>query len=235
MSLIHDALKKAEKEKQPTAATEETKNRPIVAKSKNSSTNILLILLAVALAFFIYSKWMFHKKNNLNKNLKDMPTLTGTPEEIANLKQKAIQLYQSNQLGDSLNVWQQLSLLLPTEAEIYNNLGMVLKKMGKKNEAQKAYNQALALNKDYPEAINNLAVLYLGDGFKEKAKRLLLKAVELRDDYADPNLNLGIIYEQEGNFGKAHEYYSRFLEMSPNISKDLKQRIDEKLSQMGQQ
>ncbi len=231
MSLIHDALKKAEQEKKPSIAGKEFLPNPIIPdRDKKPKTKILLyVLLGLSLLFFVYMR--FVKK----------PSSTPLPAPMAPeaafkaegdplfLKKSALNLFNERRFEQALATWQRLTLLLPTDSEIYNNMGLALKKMGKKEEAYQAYTKALALQREYPEALNNLGVLYLNDGERPKAKSHFQEALGIKPDYPDPHLNLAVLFEQEGNVKQAHEHYMKFLELSPGIEAALKEKIQKKI------
>lgn len=231
MSLIHDALKKAETEKKPETSNKEFLPNPIIPNRPKPPTRTLLlyIILALSTLFFVYVRFI--------KKPTSMPTPTPitpaggipSPDDPAFLKKAALNLFNEGKLEQSLATWQKLILLLPTDADVYNNLGLTLKKLGKKEEAYQAYTKALALQHDFPEALNNLGVLHLGDGNKQKAKPLFQEAIQLKPDYADSHLNLAVLLEQEGDIKQAHGHYLKFLELSPDSDAALKEKIQKKI------
>lgn len=235
MSLIHEALKKAEKEKRTMGDGKVSQPVILQRQRKNNKRFFSLVaLLILSVGVFVYFRFYQKPKSIL------LPEPNGsipspeqkTPEAI---KKRALQLYKENQMEESLTLWKSLNLLIPTDPEIYNNMGVVLKKMGKKEEAYKAYQNALALKEDYAEALNNLGVLYLSDGQKEKAKINFEKATSLSSNYADPYFNLAILLEQEGENPRAYLSYQKFLELSPTLEASLKMKIEEKMTRLNQQ
>ncbi len=225
MSLIFDALKKAEKEQQKNTNLGMKLPNPIIndknEKKQKQRILILTLLLFLAGVFLAYTRFF-------KKTATSITTTTVTPKitnagDPAQLKTKAAELANNNKLEESLALWKQLTLLLPTDAEVYNNLGFVLKKMGKKEDAYQAYHQSLALKKDYPEAQNNLGVLLLEDGARLEAKTEFQKAID-SPNYADPHFNLALILEQEGNSKEAANQYKTFLRLAPNGDEELKKK-----------
>lgn len=232
MSLIHDALKKAEQEKNPQGITRPNFPNPIIKNgSKKSKRTLLLVtLLVLSLGFLIYLR-LVRKPSSIStpSPLQSLGTFQTEGNPLL-VKRVALQLYQEKKFAESLAHWEKLTLLLPTEAEVYNNMGLVLKKLGKKEEALQSYNKALALKQDYPELLNNLGVLYLEKGQKKESKTNLERALSLKSDYPDPYLHLALLAEQEGNLAQASQHYQKFLELTPELEEGLKQKIQRKIN-----
>ena len=195
MSLILDALKKAQQETQPTGGKNISLPNPILPPRPPSSKRLLLlvVLLVVSAAAMFYLRYFKAPKTSPNSQPVSVLTATNNSQDSVEIKKKATQLFQENKLSESLALWEQLTLLMSTDPEIYNNLGLVLKKMGKKEAAYSAYNKALALKQDYPEALNNMGVLLLIDNEIGKAKTHFQKALSLTKDYADPYFNMACL------------------------------------------
>lgn len=232
MSLIHDALKKAEQEKKPDETPKNFLNNPIIPDRLKSAKPkpILFILLGLSLLLLVYFR-LIHKPANPSS----VPSPKGAIGDLNGLenplilKKTAMKLFEEGKYSQSLSTWERLTLLTPTDAEIYNNMGLTLRKLGRKEEAYQAYTKALALQESYPETHNNLGVLYLNDGEKEKAKIHFQEAANLNKNYPEPYLNLAVILEQEGNFKQALNNYQKFLELSPETEKELKEKIERKM------
>lgn len=235
MSLIFDALKKAEKDQQKNPNTPMKLPNPILQENRAGAQKrilILLVLFLISAGFLAYIR--FFKKSSVTAQTLTTPIAAadkkGDSSDPNFLKEKATALAHDNKLEEAQIIWQKLTLLLPTDAEIYNNLGFVLKKMGKKEEAYQAYHQALALKKEYPEASNNLGVLLLEDGVRPAAKTEFQKAIGLTPNYADPHFNLALVLEQEGSPKEAANQYKTFLQLSPNLEEGFKKKIEAKIT-----
>ncbi|MDO8526402.1 MAG: tetratricopeptide repeat protein [Deltaproteobacteria bacterium] len=235
MSLILDALKKAEKEQNPNSGNKIGGSNPIIADTPPSQQRHfvwLIVLLVISLSILLYARYFKKSSPTFIPQPKAVLPITETSQNVLRLKGEANQLFQENKLIESQALWEKLTLLSPTDAEVYNNLGLVLKKLGKKQNAYQAYGRALALQKDYAEALNNLGVLLLEDGAKEQAKTHFQKAISLKKNYADPHFNLGLIFEQEGNVKQASSNYSDYLQLAGTIDDTLKEKIEAKIKQM---
>lgn len=235
MSLIHEALKKAEQEGS-TLPKKESASDPILPGRKRPPlrTVILLSVLGVSLAFLFYMRLLRQPQTAPAAT----PIQAADPSQMEQnpqaMKQLAAQMFEQKKYEASAATWEKLTLLLPTDAEVYNNLGVVLRKLGRKEEALQAYTRAIALKEAYPEALNNLGTLYLAEGQRAEAKRKFQQAAELAPDYAAPYFHLGLIAEQEGNTRLARQNYETFLEKSAELDENLRQRLKNKIELFSQ-
>ena len=102
--------------------------------------------------------------------------------------------------------------------ETYNVLGTAYMKLGRLQDSQRAYEQAIHLAPKYGEAYNNLARLYV-DGYQQKlrlAEALAYTAVALNPDVAAYHDTLGWILSKHGQLNKA----IKTLERSINLQRD---------------
>ena len=156
-------------------------------------------------------------------------------EEAKKLRLSAIQNFKEGNLQESIQNYAKLTLLASTDAEIYNNYGVALRKSGQIEESRESYQKALALKPDYPEALNNLAVIYMWENKYNKAKELLLRAIEINPDYVDPYFHLAISLEKNGQIEEAVKYYDKFLELSVGrVNRTVRLQVEERLSKLKQ-
>lgn len=99
---------------------------------------------------------------------------------------------------------------------VYTQLGMLQSALGQHDDARKSYEQALALDKDFPPALNNLAMLYaknLAD--LEQAIKLARRAHERLP--ADPHIadTLGWILLRQGQYAGALPHLRAAAEKRP--------------------
>lgn len=102
--------------------------------------------------------------------------------------------------------------------ETYNILGTAYMKLGRLQEAQRAYEQAIQLAPKYGEAYNSLARLYV-DGYQQKlglAETLAYTAVALNSNVAAYHNTLGWILSKRGQVNKA----MKILERAINLQSD---------------
>ena len=70
-------------------------------------------------------------------------------------------------------------MLKPDYAEAYSNLGITLHELGRLDEAEASYLQAIALNIDYAEAHSNLGMTLQELGRLEESELRFRKAIEV--------------------------------------------------------
>ncbi len=100
--------------------------------------------------------------------------------------------------------------------ETYNILGTIYMKLGRWQDSQRAYEQAIHLAPKYGEAYNNLARLYV-DGYQLRlAETLAYTAVTLNPDVAAYHDTLGWILSKRGQVNKA----MKTLERAINLQRD---------------
>jgi tetratricopeptide (TPR) repeat protein len=100
----------------------------------------------------------------------------------------------------------------------HNNLGIVLAKMGRTDEAMAHYRKALELNPNYAEPHNNLGLLLSDKGRTDEAMAHYRKAVEINPNYAETHYNLGILLVNTGRTNEALAHLLRALELNPNLA-----------------
>ncbi|MEW6327044.1 MAG: tetratricopeptide repeat protein [Thermodesulfobacteriota bacterium] len=104
------------------------------------------------------------------------------------------------------------------------NIGNLYLKMGRKNEAEDAYQKAITLDPAQPDAYNNLACLYLQNGRNlDEAQKMAERAVSLSEPtprrifeqryrYLD---TLGMVYLGRGEVDVALRYLREALDITP--------------------
>ena len=218
MSLIHQALKKAEEH--GSAAVPPVKSSYLfgIDKKKESSTRTIVLgaLMVVALIFAVWVNFFYGKTPSSVSATATTPQAAQTGAQSASieavrLKTTAEEAYRA---GDMDRAWATLSAaqqIAPSDQEVLNNMGLVAKEKGTVAEARGYFEKALVLKPDYPEALNNLAVLDMDAGNDVMAKDKLVRALTLRPDYPEANLNLAMILEREGANAEAVKHYLTFL------------------------
>ncbi|HPQ80589.1 MAG TPA: tetratricopeptide repeat protein [bacterium] len=230
MSLIHEALKKAQdKEKAlPGSGLASFQEQVEPPKSGlNMRTIVLGSVLLLAVGFFVYTKFLSGDKD-ASKAPTPAPAIAPQAigeKDAGRLKKNAIDAYTADDLDSAWASLSTASNLDPKDPEIWNNMGLVARKRGDLLRARQCYEKALEIKPDYPEALNNIAVLSLQGGDVAKAQGYLEKAVKLSPAYPEGNFHLAMVYEQKGEKSKAVEYYKRFLEVSGNLPSNMVDQV----------
>lgn len=237
MSLIHDALKKAEGENKPPV------NNPIMPVPEGSEvkrliaprTLVLVVLLVLSLGYFIYAKYLAGPADKKVGPSQLKIAATAEPAKVDNvalLKRRGTDAFKSD---DYESAWSNLSAaqnLSPQDAEIWNNMGLVAKKKGDNAKARECYQKALQLKPEYPEALNNLAMLEWSEENLQKAVELLNKALAISPAYPEANFHMALIYDTEQNKTKAVEFYKRFLDVSGSFPSNIVDAVRDRLMEI---
>ncbi|NNF66623.1 MAG: tetratricopeptide repeat protein [Gammaproteobacteria bacterium] len=104
----------------------------------------------------------------------------------------------------------------PDHAGVWANLGIVLSRQGRQEEALQALEKAIALNSGLAAAHNELGLLHRRAGRLLQAQTSYKAALAADQDYAGAHRNLGVLYDlylADPNLALAH--YQRFVELVP--------------------
>ena len=112
-------------------------------------------------------------------------------------------------------------------SEIYNNLGVCYKTIGKFQPAEEHYLKSLEIRRLFKEerpdlfaqSLNNIGLFFKITGAFEKSEEYLLQAFQLKQEFidethpefSDSTNNLGLLYMEMGYYKKA-EYYLKYTE-----------------------
>ncbi|MEG4211747.1 tetratricopeptide repeat protein [Microcoleus sp. S13_B4] len=114
----------------------------------------------------------------------------------------------------ALAVCQQAIQALPASAQAHCNLGIVLHKQGKIEDAIACYQQALSLKPDFPQALNNLGKAFEEAGNMAEAIDCYRRAIELKPSYINPLTSLASALHDRGQFVDAVTCYSQAVKFN---------------------
>jgi Flp pilus assembly protein TadD len=86
----------------------------------------------------------------------------------------------------------------PIFREAHNNLGLLLAKLGRVDDAELNLRTACKLKPHFPEAFNNLGGLLRGRGCLDEVEACCREALRLKPDYPSAQLNLGTRFVKSG-------------------------------------
>ena len=84
--------------------------------------------------------------------------------------------------------------LNPTNAYVYNMLGITYSQLRYFERAADAFSHSIKLNPKYPYPYNNMGSIFLAQSSLKKAERYFRKAIGLKGDEASFHLNMGSLY-----------------------------------------
>jgi tetratricopeptide (TPR) repeat protein len=112
---------------------------------------------------------------------------------------------------EAVEAYRRVISIDPTYAAAWNNLGLLLHRMGRYAEARTAYAEALARDGALCEAAYNLGSLDEDEGNVEGAITQYRRALELSPDYADAHFNLAAALARSGRSAQARHHWQRYL------------------------
>ena len=117
------------------------------------------------------------------------------------------------QWDDAIDAYRRVVSIDPTYAAAWNNLGLLLHRMGRHDEARDSYESALAQDATCCEAVYNLGSLAEDRGELEEAVRCYRQALALSPDYGDAHFNLAGALARSGRADEAIAHWQRYLEL----------------------
>ncbi len=114
---------------------------------------------------------------------------------------------------EAIDAYRRVVAIDPTYAAAWNNLGLVLHRIGKYAEARSAYESALEQEPRCCEAAYNLGSLDEDEGNVDEAIRHYRRALKLSGDYADAHFNLAAALARSGRPAEAIGHWQRYLEL----------------------
>jgi tetratricopeptide (TPR) repeat protein len=100
----------------------------------------------------------------------------------------------------------------------HNNLGYILLRKGKVDDASIHFQEALQIKPDYAEANYNLGIVLRQKGNVDDAIAHYQRALQIKPDYADAHVNLGNILFQKGKVDEAIVHFQEALQIKPDIA-----------------
>lgn len=114
---------------------------------------------------------------------------------------------------EAVEAYRRVIGLDPTYAAAWNNLGLLLHRMGQYTEARSSYLAALTHDPGCAEAAYNLGSLHEDRGEVEAAIAHYRQALDLSPGYADAHFNLAAALARAGRNAEAVAHWQRYLEL----------------------
>jgi tetratricopeptide (TPR) repeat protein len=93
-----------------------------------------------------------------------------------------------------------------------------LHQMGQFAEAERIYEQVLAVDPRHPDALHLLGMIAYQTGRDEAAVALIRKAIAIKSDAASYHSNLGNVLQSQGDLAEAGACYQRALMLKPDLA-----------------
>ena len=160
----------------------------------------------------------YYQSGNLNETIKLALSLTKNfPNHSFAWKALALSYEKTGKILKSLDANQKAKEINPQDAEVHNNLGNVLEKLEKFDEAQNNYRQAILLEQNYTEAYYNLANLLNKLGRFDEAEINYIQAIKLRPNFAEAFNNLAKLLKELGRFNESIINFKKSLKINPEL------------------
>ena len=122
------------------------------------------------------------------------------------------------QFDAAVDSYKQALKIKPDYAEVYNNMGIVLKDKGDLEIALDSYKQALRIKPYYAEVYNNMGIALKEKGDLEAAIGSFKQALKSKPDFAEVYNNMGIALKDRGSLEAAIDSYKQALKIKPDYA-----------------
>jgi len=121
---------------------------------------------------------------------------------------------QSSQasLDEAITLARQEITADPSSVQKQVALGFLLLNKGALTEAQKVFDDALALKNNYHDALTGKGIVLARMGKDQEAEELLQKALVLNPNPVRTHYELGLLYEKRGDYANAVAEYKKGIE-----------------------
>ena len=127
-------------------------------------------------------------------------------------------LRQCDRDSEAANAFETLLTLIPQDAVANYNFGNTLNRLGRFDDAEVRYRQAIALKNDFAEAHGNLANMLQQLGRLGQAITSYTRAIELRPDDAETHKNLGSTLLKLDRLDEAEAVFRKAIALKPDFA-----------------
>lgn len=138
--------------------------------------------------------------------------------EVSETINTAVRHHQAGRYAEAVESYRQLLQTDPSFAEVYVNIGIVLKAQGQINEAIANYKQAIQLKPELDEAYYNLANVLKEQQRYTEAIENYTQAIRLKPDFAQAYYNLGNALRSNKQLTEAIDNYKQAVRFKPDYA-----------------
>ncbi len=128
---------------------------------------------------------------------------------------RGLELHRAEQLDQALKHYAKAAALDPGHAMAWNNMGVLLRRQGKRKAAVACYRRAVANQPDDPSHHSNLGNVLRDLGLLEEAERHSARAVALAPDNAGAHHNYGLVLQDLGRHDEAIAEIDQAIRLDP--------------------
>ena len=119
---------------------------------------------------------------------------------------------------DTKTLWTYTLSLYPNSSFAHNNLGALLARQGKLDEALPHYRKVLEVNPNLEKAAVYLGAILYAKGNVPEAIEHYQRVLEMNPEFAEVHNNLGALLDRQGKADEAIAHYRQALRLRPTIA-----------------
>ncbi len=227
MSYIHEALKKAQVERDLGKSTYGGIPVPRRKKSFFTARKAIFaaaLLVLVLLAFAGYS-WWDQRAEDKGLKIEDRGQKAEDRGMSSVVRRPSSESKPSSVLRPPSSEKRKTEKSRENVAETYQR-ARALHRDGRMTDAGLWYEKVLSMDPGHVEALNNRGVLHLHEKSYSAARKCFEKAIRLKPDYVDPYYNLACVCAAQGQLQLGLRYLGKAVSMDPNVKKWAKEDPD---------
>ena len=144
--------------------------------------------------------------------------LRTTPTHADSLHLLGVIGLQTGNLEPALQLVERAIALRPDGAIYRSNLGQILERLDRRDDAEIAYRTAIEIDARCAEAFNNLGRLLQSKDELREAASCFRNAIDISPDYAEPHANIGNLLKDRGDLDGAIAAFRHAIALRPDIS-----------------
>ncbi len=152
---------------------------------------------------------------NLNTKKSKFSTTLSPPKEQMHA---LLNLYNAGRFRELIANTETLINQYPSSFTLWNILGAGNKALTLLPEAEKAFRQAIKLNRSYADAHSNLGFTLQEQGKLDEAITAYRRALKINPTHADAHNNIGNALKRKGKLNEAITAYRRALKINPTFT-----------------
>lgn len=136
--------------------------------------------------------------------------------KINEIFKQAIKHHKNKSFAKAKNFYKKALNIDPLNIDAHNNLGIVLKELGKINEAIKSFKEVLKINSKNIYGHYNLGLAYKKIFNHKNAILSFSQVIKIDPNHYSAFNNLGIVFREIGELKKAKECYEKAIKIKPD-------------------
>tara|TARA_Y100001968_G_scaffold40544_1_gene30785 strand:- start:575 stop:2044 length:1470 start_codon:yes stop_codon:yes gene_type:complete len=145
-------------------------------------------------------------------------TITPSKQSKEKIINQAFKFHSQGNISEASKYYQYFINEGFRDHRVFSNYSVILKTLGKFEEAEILQRKAIKLNPDFANAHSNLGMILKALGKLEEAELSLRKAIKLNSNFAEAKYNLGIILSDLGKLEEAELAQRKAIELNPNFA-----------------